>query len=220
MEQFGYANLCKIKNITRDMSSTYDLVINDLCPRAVQVTDKFHVLKYVYASVGDVRKQTIKDMQNNLTKGKTQTTADKEILRAITLLQNVNHAITQSPDKWDKDMQNTMNQVFAKHRKLQTACEISQKFKQWYDYQNHIKPIEKIQKELHDIYKQTIEIEEFNGVVKMFGKHEKEILNYFRNGLSNSKAENPNGKLQRFISANFGIKDNVFFLYRTAGYFS
>jgi transposase len=54
----------------------------------------------------------------------------------------------------------------------------------------------------------------------MFGKHEKEILNYFRNGLSTAKAENPNGKLQRFISANFGIKDKDFFLYRTAVYFS
>jgi transposase len=47
-----------------------------------------------------------------------------------------------------------------------------------------------------------IEIEEFKGVVKMFRKHEREILNYFKNGLTNAKAENLNGKLQRFISAN------------------
>jgi hypothetical protein len=32
--------------------------------------------------------------------------------------------------------------------------------------------------------------------------------------------ENFNGKLQRFITANYGIKDKDFFLYRVAGYFS
>lgn len=32
--------------------------------------------------------------------------------------------------------------------------------------------------------------------------------------------ENPNGKLQRFASNNYGIKDKDFFLYRTANYFS
>jgi hypothetical protein len=49
---------------------------------------------------------------------------------------------------------------------------------------------------------------------------EPEILNYFRRGLTNAKAENLNGKLQRFISANYGLKNKDFFLYRTAGYFS
>jgi transposase len=67
-----------------------------------------------------------------------------------------------------------------------------------------------------------MDLKEFRGVVKMFRKHEKEILNYFRNGLTNAnaKAENLNGKPQRFIAANYGIKDKDFFLYRTAGYFS
>jgi hypothetical protein len=39
-------------------------------------------------------------------------------------------------------------------------------------------------------------------------------------GLTNAKAENLNGKLQRFLSANYGLKDKDFFLYRTVGYFS
>jgi transposase len=54
----------------------------------------------------------------------------------------------------------------------------------------------------------------------MIRKHEPEILNYFRRGLTNAEAENLNGKLQRFVSANYGLKNKDFFLYRTAGYFS
>jgi hypothetical protein len=38
--------------------------------------------------------------------------------------------------------------------------------------------------------------------------------------LTNAKAENINGNLQRFITANYGIKDKDFFLYGVAVYFS
>jgi hypothetical protein len=34
------------------------------------------------------------------------------------------------------------------------------------------------------------------------------------------KAENINGKLQQFITANYGIKDTDFSLYRVGAYFS
>ncbi|KAA6336093.1 hypothetical protein EZS27_015720 [termite gut metagenome] len=60
----------------------------------------------------------------------------------------------------------------------------------------------------------------FKSVVKMFRKHETEIFNFFEHGLTNAKAENLNGKLQRFVTGNYGIKDKDFFLYRVAGYFS
>jgi transposase len=69
MEKFG-ADLHKIKNISMDMSSTYALVFNNLVPRAVQVIDKFHVIKYVYQSVCDVRLRIVKELQKQLSKGK------------------------------------------------------------------------------------------------------------------------------------------------------
>jgi hypothetical protein len=47
MEKFG-VDLHKIKNVSIDMSPTYALVFNDLVPQAVQVVDKFHVMKYAY----------------------------------------------------------------------------------------------------------------------------------------------------------------------------
>jgi transposase len=54
----------------------------------------------------------------------------------------------------------------------------------------------------------------------MIRKHKPQIINYFKHGLTNAKAENLNGKFQRFVSANYGLKDMDFSLYRTAGYFS
>jgi transposase len=54
----------------------------------------------------------------------------------------------------------------------------------------------------------------------MLRKHEDEIMNFFKHGRTNAKAERLNGKIQRFISNNFGLKDKDFFLFRIAGYFS
>jgi transposase len=54
--------LNKIKNVSMDMSLTYALVFNNLVPWAVQVADKFHVMKYVYGAVGEVRKRIIKEL--------------------------------------------------------------------------------------------------------------------------------------------------------------
>jgi transposase len=63
-------------------------------------------------------------------------------------------------------------------------------------------------------------IEEFKPVVKMLEKHETEILNFFDSGHTNAKAESLNGKIQRFVSNNYGLKEKDFAIYRIAGYFS
>jgi len=54
----------------------------------------------------------------------------------------------------------------------------------------------------------------------MIRKHEDEIINFFRHGITNAKAERLNGKIQRFVTNNYGIKNKDFTLYRIAGYFS
>jgi transposase len=219
MELFG-KELNGIKNISMDMSPTYALVCNNLIPRATQVIDKFHVMKYVYESVSEVRIRIKKELIEALTKGKTKTEKDKQILSELELLRRVQHAITQSPDKWNEEMKKTILQVFEKHAELKIAYQISQDFKQWYDYQNRIKSINEITNNLYQWYNQASQLKEFVNVIKMIRKHETEIISFFHHGLTNAKAERLNGKIQRFISNNYGIKDKDFSLYRMALYFS
>jgi transposase len=219
MEKFGH-DLHKIKNVSMDMSSTYSLVFDDLVPHAVQVIDKFHVMKYVYQSVCHVRTKTVKEVQEQLAKGRQRTEEDKRLLAEIERLRRMSHAITQSPDKWNEETKEVINQIFTRHDNLRTAYDISQKFKRWYDYGNHLKTTERITQDLYQWYREAIQVPEFKSVVKMIRKHEKEIINFFQYGLTNAKAERLNGKIQRFVSNNYGLKDKDFFLYRTAKYFS
>ena len=117
-------------------------------------------------------------------------------------------------------MKETINQIFTKHNELRTAYELSQKFKRWYDYQNSINSICQITQNLHLWHKEAMLIPEFKSVIKMLHKHEPQIINFFKNKMTNAKAERLNGKIQRFFSANYGLNDEDFFLYRTAMYFS
>jgi transposase len=221
IELFDKQSLNKIKTISMDMSPTYALVAKNLLPNAAQVIDKFHVMKYVYDAVSDVRNKTRKEIVASLTPGKQKTQEDKEKLSKIELIQRVRYAITQSEDKWSEGMKKTVNQVFKNHQELKIAYQISQNFKQWYDYKNSKKSVIEITKTLSLWYEQALQLSEFKSVVKMIRKHEKEIINFFlHGGVSNAKAERLNGKINRFVSNNYGIKNKDFSLYRIANYFA
>jgi len=219
MELFGN-KLKKIKYISMDMSSTYALVCNNLIPCAMRIIDKFHVMKYVYEAIAEVRIRIKKELTTTLTKGREKTEEDKRTLSELELLRRVQHAITQSPDKWNEEMKMNVNKVFEKYNDLKTAYQIGQNFKHWYDYQNHIKSKDEIKNNLYHWYQQARQVKEFESVIKMIRKHEREIISFFGNGMTNAKAERLNGKMQRFISNNYGIKDKDFTLYRIANYFS
>jgi transposase len=219
MEHFGH-ELNKVKNISMDMSPTYSLVADNLMPRSTQVIDKFHVMKYVYDAVSEVRIKIKKNLAASLTKGKKKTEEDKQKLSELELVRRVQHAVTQSPDKWNNEMQETINQVFEKYDDLKMAYQISQEFKKWYDYKNRFKPTWEITKTLCQWYEQAGELKEFESVIKMIRKHEDEIINFFIHGMTTARAERLNGKIQRFVTNNYGIKDKDFSLYRIANYFS
>jgi transposase len=159
-------------------------------------------------------------LQSSLSLGKRRSEEDRKLLTQIERLRRVSHAITQSSDKWSDEMKETVNQVFNCHEELKKADQISQDFKRWYDIGNRNKTTARITEDLHQWYLQALPIAEFKSVIKMMRKHEQQIINYFRHGATNAKAEWINGKIQRFITQNYGLKDNDFFLYRIAGYFS
>lgn len=45
-------------------------------------------------------------------------------------------------------------------------------------------------------------------------------MNYFKTGKTNAKTEAMNSKIQRFITANYVVRDSDFFLYRHAHYYA
>jgi len=96
-------------------------------------------------------------------------------------------------------MKNTVNQVVKKFTNLKTAYQFNQNFKQWYNYQNRIKSMDKITKELYKWYARAAQLKEFKAVIKMIRKHEDPILNFFQHGITNAKAEPIERKNSTFL---------------------
>lgn len=215
-------DLAKIESISCDMAASYLSVCSQEIPRAKIVIDKFHVIQYVYDAVLDVRTRIKKELTEQLTKGKEKTEQDFEVLKKIEALKHCRYRLTQSPEKWSEAGVENMKQVFENHSQLSEAYQLAQQFKQWYNISNRIKAISIITNELNCWYlavKQS-KLDEFKSVVKMIRKHENHIINFFICQQTNAKAERLNGKINRFIANNYGIKDKDFAIYRIANYFS
>lgn len=214
--------LNKVQSISCDMAAGYLRVCADELPKAKVVIDKFHVMQYVYDAVLDVRSRIKKELSAQLTKGKEKTERDREILQLLDTLKYCRYRLTQPPEKWSEAGRDVMNQVFENHAELKQAYLVSQEFKSWYNKVNCTKQRNQITEELKGWYQKTkqTELDEFKSVTRMIRKHEYEIINYFIKAQTNAIAERLNGKINRFISNNYGFRDKDFALYRTAKYFS
>jgi transposase len=215
-------DLKNIKSISCDMSPTYLKLCREQLPQAETVIDKFHLMGYLYDAVLDVRSRIKKKLAEGLSKGKKKTEKDKKILSEMELLKRSRYRLTQSAYKWTEQTSELIKDIFSKYKDLKTAYDLSQDFKIWYDKSNCLKNKTQIEQDLYKWYNKVKEanLDEMIPVVKMIRKHEEQIMNYFSFGHTNAKAETLNGKIQRFVAANYGIKNKDFALYRIAGYFS
>ncbi len=214
-------DLDKVQSISCDMAAGYLSVCAEALPRANVVIDKFHVMQHVYDAVLDVRSNLKKKLAERLSKGKSRTAEDGEILQKIDVLKRCRYRLTQSADKWSEAGKEVMAEAFAAHKELQTAYLLSQHFKSWYSKENCTKPITTIASELHEWYREVklCGVPELNSTVRMIRKHEDEIINFFHGGQTSARAERLNGKVNRFIAGSYGVKDKDFAPYRIANYF-
>jgi transposase len=218
---FG-GDLRKVESISCDMSPTYLSALKEQMPWAKRVIDKFHVMQYVYSAVSEVRLRIKNELSESLSKGKEKTALDKEILIKLDFLRRNRYRLLQSPYEWSDTGKEAMKELLANHEELKTAYLLSQKFKSWYDKENCKKTRTQVIEDLNAWYDEikNSKIKEFIAPAKMIRKHENEILNFFICAQTNAKAERLNGKINRFIANNYGVRDKDFVLFRINGYFS
>jgi transposase len=123
-----------------------------------------------------------------LSKGKTKTGIDKEILADIEQLRHYRHRLSQSSNKWSEAGTALVYDLFKKYPELKMAYDLGQEFKKWYDLRNASIPRIYIERNLRNWYYKVedTKIKEFQSVVKMIEKHETEIVNFFSMGHTNA----------------------------------
>jgi transposase len=226
MKNYLSEKLCEVKSVSCDMSASYKKFCKEMFPNTQLVVDKFHVIMHLMAALNLVRKQLKTQCLTNsqtLLKLTTENDIEQEsIWTDVELLERSRYIICKMQSEWDEDEIEIMNHLFSTFPVLQTAYELTQKLRLWYKSKNIGRHIISIEKELFDWFDEVDQskIAALRGVRKMIEKHQDDIINYFKEGQTNAKAENMNSKIQRFLFNNFGIKDRDFFFFRLAGYFS
>ena len=226
VESYLSAKVGEVKSVSCDMSPSYKKFCKEVFPNTRLVVDKFHVIKHLMDALQQVRKQIKTQCLNNdktlINQQEGDNQAQDRAWTDIELLERSRYILCKMQMDWDDDEKQMMDHLFNSFPVLQSAYQLTQKLRLWYNGRNIGKNINTLENELNNWCDEVnkAKIAAFKAVRKMIEKHQDDILNYFQEGQTNAKAENMNGKIQRFLANNFGIRDRDFFLYRVAGYFS
>ena len=215
------------KNITCDLSPTYEKFCKIAFPQATQIADKFHVIKSAIESLQSVRIRLKQNYLSSLPKDKKERKAAEETSLLINhetpseMLTRSHYLLFKRPQEWTEKQQQRSNILFENYSEIKKAYYNTLAFRKLLDKKN-INQLHLMDKQWNEWYFQVDEdnVDEMRAFAASVERHEKKIKNYLLTGKTNAAAENINSKLQRFISANYGTRDIDFFLFRINKYFS
>lgn len=217
LSSFGVEVLNRVKHISSDMSPMFKKLCKQSFTNAKLTVDKFHVMKHMLDFVQGLRIS----LKNDLTKDDNHQIQGTPWTKKQ-LLTKSKYLLYKTQIKWNEDEKTIADHLFKLYPKLHCAYQYIERFRQWYDLSNKSKPRWWLDKHLEQ-WIEDIEIdfpEPSRFIRKMLIKHQEHIINFFENGLTNSKAENLNGKIQRFVAFNYGLRNRDFFYYRLQVYFA
>ncbi len=228
--------LCKIdlktrqavKEITLDMANSMKLIAKKSFPKAIQVTDRFHVQKLALEALQEIRikyRWEAMDMENQLIlKAKSQN--KKPNLELLTngdsvkqLLARSRYLLYKSKEKWTDTQKERAQLLFELYPEIKTAYNLSQQLRSIYN-SNNDKNVAMLK--MAHWYRKVEEsgFKNFNIVLNTITVNYKSILNYFDNRSTNASAESFNAKIKAFRSQFRGVRRIDFFLFRLSNLFA
>ena len=218
----------KVKTITADLSPTYEKFCEQSFPEAMIVADKFHVVKHIIEAVQTLRLRTKQEEIARLPTTKKERKEYEKQTKLINgesrieLLTRSRYVLFKRTQNWTASQQKRTTLLFETFPQLKDTYELTQQIRKWLDKENVGQYEWKIEQQLIHWYDcaEQAKLPEVENLIRIIGSHEEKIMNYFKTGKTNAKAEAMNSKIQRFITANYGVRDKDFFLYRLARYYS
>jgi len=241
--------LKKVKSVTRDFSGLYKKFCSQLFPCAVQIGDKFHVIRHLMEANQAIRiKYRQKELEKRRLALKIFKQSEKSRLEEcertgqvfkhkkfhykeqrlengetpMELLARSRYLLFKFPFQWTPKQQKRANVLFSLHPQIKQAYDLSCQFRNLMSKKNIGRHYLEIDKQLHLWYEnvEDANIDEILNFKSLVESNEDYIVNYFIVGETNAMAEGINSKIQKFISSNQGTRDRDFFFFRLAKYFS
>ena len=218
----------QVKTITADLSPSYEKFCEQSFPGAIIVADKFHVVQHIVEAVQALRLRLKQEEIAKLPTTKKERRKYEKQTKLINgesrieLLTRSRYVLFKRTENWTASQQKRASLLFQIFPQLKLTYELTQQIRQWLDKENISKYEWQVERQLINWYNcaEQARLPEVENLIRLIGSHEEKIMNYFKTGKTNAKAEAMNSKIQRFITANYGVRDKDFFLYRLARYYS
>jgi transposase len=224
IRKIDYKKRCCVKEITLDMA----LISKRCFPKAVQVTDRFHVQKLALEALQEIRikhRWEAMDFENQLIlqAKRDNRTYIPELLpngdSVKQLLARSRYLLYKSREKWTVSQNERAQLLFGLYPDIKTAYILIQQLRAIYNNQNdkHF-----AMTKLAHWYRNVEEsgFKNFNILLNTITLNYQSILNYFDNRSTNASAESFNAKIKAFRSQFRGVRNIDFFLFRLSNLFA
>lgn len=218
----------KVKEITLDMANSMKMIAKKCFPKAIQVTDRFHVQKLALEALQDIRikhRWQAIDMENDLIRYAKANrkeffpeTFDNGDTRKQ-LLARSRYLLYKAPNNWTQNQYQRAKILFALYPDIKKAYNLVQELRNIF---NNANSIQTAYTKLAHWYK-NVELtgfRAFNTIANTITMNYRSILNYFINRSTNASAESFNAKIKAFRSQFRGVKNTEFFLFRLTQIFA
>lgn len=204
------------------MSNAMDAIIRASFPKAVIVTDRFHVQQLVGEAVQEMRVTARRDALDAENAALRAARKEKKIDEPVVyengdtkkqLLARSHHLLFVSTSQWTDRQKARAEILFQEFPHLHHAYNLSMMFRAWYE----TRMTKEVAKQKLQAWYKKVEnenIESFLVAAESIRLHEDTILNYFNHRSTNASAESFNAKLKGFRALVRGVRDVKFFLFR------
>jgi transposase len=196
LDSLGKEKLEKILYASLDMWDPYIKAINEKCPNAKLVFDKFHVVKKVNEALDKVRKREFANAEK-------EERIDMKHKRFIILKKESN---LEAKEK------EILGNLMQSNVRLYKAYLLKEHIISIFDDKNST--FEKIQSRIISWFENVLssELDEFTEVLNTVRNYLDGILNYFRYGMTNAIAEGFNTKINIIKRRAYGFSDIEYFM--------
>ena len=217
-----------VKEITLDMANSMKTIAKKCFPKAVQVTDRFHVQKLALEALQDIRikhRWDAIDQENEhikRAKEKNRAFVPKEFSNGDTrkqLLARSRYLLYKSPNNWTPNQSERSRILFSQYPDIKVAFDLVQGLRHIFNTTTTIQAAyTKLAHWYEDV--ENTGFRAFNTIANTISLNYRSILNYFINKSTNASVESFNAKIKAFRAQFRGVRNTEFFLFRLTQLFA
>lgn len=212
----------KVTEITLDMAGSMNQIARKSFPKAVIVTDRFHVQQLAIEALQQIRikhRWEAMDKENEeIEKAKRHKKAYHPIVlqngdTTKQLLARSRYALYKKEKDWTPSQKERATLLFEHYPDIHEAYKLSQKLSWIFEHtKDKIYGYTRLAKWDEEVRKSGFK--SFNTISRTIMNHYPTILNYFDNRSTNASAESFNAKIKAFRAQFRGVRNIGFFLFR------